>query len=125
MGRDMEWAAWAEILGAVLAVLLTGVGTVLWFLFLSVRNEAREARAQATLARDSSLAEITKVKDELGAHRLYVAEHYVTQNELTKAVENLDKTMQRMLTAMDHNAQEMRDGFTQLHKRIDGKADKS
>lgn len=121
----MEWSAWTGILGAVLAVILGGVGTILWFLFMSVRSEARDARIAASSARENATIEIAKVKDELAAHRLYVAEHYVTQNELTKAVENLDKTMQRMLTAMDHNAQEMRDGFTQLHKRIDGKADKS
>ena len=60
----------------------------------------------------------------LDAHKLHVAEHYVTQNELTKAVESLDKTMQRLIEAVNQNAREAREGFSEIHRRIDGKADK-
>ncbi len=67
---------------------------------------------------------IQKRSDELAAYKLYVAEHYVTQNELTKAIESLDKTMQRLLDAVAAGAKETREGFAEIHRRIDTKADK-
>ncbi|UCF25198.1 MAG: hypothetical protein JSV72_07280 [Ralstonia sp.] len=60
----------------------------------------------------------------LAAYKLHVAEHYVTQSELTKAIESLDKTMQRLLDAVAAGAKETREGFAEIHRRIDTKADK-
>lgn len=64
------------------------------------------------------------LRTALDAHKLHVAEHYVTQNELTKAVESLDKTMQRVLDAITENAKEAREALAEIHRRIDAKADK-
>lgn len=68
--------------------------------------------------------EIKNIAKALDGHKLHVAEHYVTQNELTKAVESLDKTMQRLIDAVNQNSRETREGFSEIHRRIDGKADK-
>lgn len=96
---------------------LTGVGAV--FAYLWRRSES---------SRDDAIKEHTKQIEALATalanHKLYVAEHYVTQSELTKAVENLDKTMQRLFDAVTQNTKETRDGFSELHRRIDMKADK-
>jgi hypothetical protein len=64
------------------------------------------------------------LRDQIAAQRLHVAETYVTQEGLTKALSNLDITIQRLIDAVDKNSRETRDAFSELHRRIDGKADK-
>lgn len=81
-----------------------------------------EAMRDATLKKNAE--DIESLSRALADHKLYVAEHYVTQGELTKAVENLDKTMQRLIDAVDRTSRETREGLSEIHRRIDGKADK-
>lgn len=99
----MEWVRLVEVVGAL---GITGFSTVLWFLFLSVRKDARDAL------------------DKLADYKLHVAETYVTHDGLTKVVSNLNQTIERLIVAVQQNSQETRDGFSELHRRIDGKADK-
>ncbi|WP_207000758.1 hypothetical protein [Trinickia mobilis] len=98
----MDWTAVASI-GSLAA---TGAGTVAWWMFRGV-----VARADAN-------------EKDLANYKLYVAEHYATQNDLTKAVASLERTIERLIEAVNQNSKETRDGFTELHRRIDGKADK-
>lgn len=67
---------------------------------------------------------IQKRADDLAAHKLYVAEHYVTQTELTKAVGSLERSIERLIEAVNQNSKETREGFAAIHLRIDTKADK-
>lgn len=62
--------------------------------------------------------------DDMSAYKLYVAEHYVTQTELTKAVGSLERTIERLIDAVNQNSKETREGFAEIHRRIDTKADK-
>lgn len=116
----MDYTAAVEVGCAGFATLSTVFG------WLWRRSEGQRDRADGK--RDEAIKEqgdaVKALGDALAAHKLYVAEHYVTQGELTKAVENLDKTMQRLLDAVNQNAKEARDGFAEIHRRIDGKADK-
>lgn len=67
---------------------------------------------------------IKALSDALAAHKLYVAEHYVTQTELTKAVSSLERSIERLIEAVNQNSKETREGFAEIHRRIDTKADK-
>lgn len=67
---------------------------------------------------------IKAVSDALSAHKLHVAEHYVTQTELTKAVGSLERSIERLIEAVNQNSKETREGFAEIHRRIDTKADK-
>lgn len=60
----------------------------------------------------------------LAAYKLHVAEHYVTQTELTKAVGSLERSIERLIEAVNQNSKETRDGFAEINRRIDTKADK-
>ncbi|MFM0243765.1 hypothetical protein [Paraburkholderia sediminicola] len=109
----MDYTAVVE-LGCAGFAGISGLFAYLWRRSETVRDE--------TVKKNS--ADIEALGKALAEHKLYVAEHYVTQSELTKAVENLDKTMQRLLDAVNLNAKETRDGFAEIHRRIDTKADK-
>ncbi len=85
---------------------LTGFAAVLWFIVRAVRQDARDALAQ------------------LAAYKTHVAETYVTEAGMTKAIANLDTTIQRLIDAVNSSSKETRDAFVELSRRIDGKADK-
>lgn len=78
--------------------------------------------------RDKTIKEqgdgIKAVTDALNAYKLHVAEHYVTQTELTKAVSSLERSIERLIEAVNLNSKETREGFAEIHRRIDTKADK-
>jgi uncharacterized protein YukE len=124
-----------EIFAAILSIAAGGAGTVMWFLFQSVRQEARTAtkevgelkdeyKEELSNLKDEQKQEVSRLKDEHSAYKLYVAEHYVTQQDLTKAVTSLERSIERLIEAVNQNAKEVRDGFSEIHKRIDQKADK-
>lgn len=104
---------WVEIGCALLGVVGPGVGGILWFLFKSVRDDARAAKAEGEA-----------LKIQFGDYKLYVAEHYVTQNELTKSMASLEKSIDRLIDAVDRSSRDTRESLVQLQKRIDEKADK-
>lgn len=109
----MDYTAVVE-LGCVALGGLGGLFAYLWRRSEGLRDETIKKHGQDIEALGKSLAD----------HKLYVAEHYVTQGELTKAVEALDKTMQRLIDAVNQNSKETREGFAEIHRRIDTKADK-
>lgn len=106
-------AGWAQIAATALSILCSFLGFIVWHLYQGVRAEAKAATAEAEAN-----------KTELATYKLYVAEHYVTQNELTKAVGSLEKSIDRLIDAVNRASAETRSGFIQLHQRIDEKADK-
>jgi hypothetical protein len=97
---------WMPLVIALVSLVLSGFCTVLWFLYLSVRQDARDALR------------------ELALHKLHVAETCVTKDGLEKAIASLDQTIGRLIDAVNKNAEETRLGLSEIHRRIDGKADK-
>jgi hypothetical protein len=86
--------------------LATSIGTVAWWAIRAMH------------------ARVSELEKDFSGYKLYVAEHYATQNDLTKAVASLERTIERLIEAVNQNAKETRDGIAQIHARIDTKADK-
>ena len=97
---------WSGLVVTVAGLFLSGCGVVLWSLYAGVKRQCEETAK------------------ELAKYQRHVAEHYVTQSELTKAVESLERSIQRLIEAVDRNSKDTREGLTEIHRRIDGKADK-
>jgi len=68
--------------------------------------------------------EIIKRKDELAEFRLHVAQNHVTQSDLSKSMDRIDLSIERLVTAVNDSAKEMREQLNMLNVKIDGKADK-
>jgi hypothetical protein len=102
-----------QIIAVVVSMLCSAMGTILWFLFQSVRHDVQAARTEAESA-----------KDELAKFKLQAAEHYVTRNDLTSTVTDLKRSIERLIESVDRSSQETRDAFNKIHERIDRKADK-
>jgi len=68
--------------------------------------------------------DIESIKRELSEHRLHVATSYVTQSELAKTIESFERTVERLLDAINQMSRDSEEAFAELHRRIDGKADK-
>lgn len=104
---------WIHIGLAIFGLVASAGGTVLWYLFLSTRGAVDKNREQCDT-----------LQKELAAHKLYVAEHYVTQGALTQAIDSLNKA----IGALTEGIRDMNRDFSQkldsLHRRLDGKADK-
>lgn len=97
---------WSGLVVTIVGLFLSGCGVVLWSLHVKLQRQTEETAK------------------ELADYRLYVAQHYVTQNELTKAVNSLERSIERLIEAVDRNSRETREGISEIHRRIDGKADK-
>lgn len=109
----MDYAAAAEI-GSVFLTCTGGVFAYLWRRSESARDKVIREHGEA----------IKEVAKALEGHRLYVAEHYVTQTDLTKAVGSLERSIERLIEAVNQNSKETREGFAEMHRKIDTKADK-
>ena len=72
-----------KILLLVLQALGGGFCALLWFNFREVKSHLKN------------------VSDDLAAYKLHIAENYVTQNELTKAIDGLAKSVDNMSSKLD------------------------
>lgn len=79
---------------------------------------------QISIVRNDSTHQLNELRENLSAHRLHVAETYVTNDGLTKAVSNLNTAIERLIKAVENSTRETRDGLTEIHRRVDLKADK-
>ena len=84
-----------KILLLVLQALGGGFCALLWFNFREVKSHLKN------------------VADDLAAYKLHIAENYVTQNELTKAIDSLTKSIDNMSSKLD-----------KIDTKLDGKQDK-
>ena len=110
----MDYTAVVEV-GCAGFAAVSGVFAWLW---------QRSESARDNVIRDHGIA-IKAVTDGLSGYKLHVAEHYVTQTELTKAVGSLEKSIERLIEAVNLNSKETREGFAEIHRRIDTKQDKN
>jgi DNA-binding ferritin-like protein len=116
----MDYTAAAEI-GCAGFAAVSGLLGWLWQRSEALRDRAIEDQGKTIREQADAIKEIGRALD---AHKLYVAEHYVTQTELTKAVGSLERSIERLIEAVNQNSKETREGFAEIHRRIDTKADK-
>jgi hypothetical protein len=98
-----------EIFDAVLAIinlLICGFAFVLWQNLRDVKIEAK------------------KSVDDLAKHELYCARTYVTQEGLTKAIQNLESTVEGLVQAIKTNMDQNRADFRDLYNKLSTKQDK-
>lgn len=123
------------IVGGIAGVAASAVGAVFWYLCKDARKQAESAKHAATAAKDAAKADITALREqakadinllreEHAAYKLHVAERYVTQDALTKAVTGVEKALDRLMATIEKNAAEQREAFAEIHRRIDSKVDK-
>ncbi|WP_175787388.1 hypothetical protein [Burkholderia anthina] len=113
-----------QILLTVALFVLGGFSTLLWFLYQSVRQDARDALAEAQAARVDAAKAKADGEQRASELRVHVAENYVTQEGLTKALNNLNRSIDQLIDTVKANMEEMRAGLSEIHRRVDGKADK-
>ena len=89
--------------------------------FAYLWNRSEKSRDDLICKHSKQIADLTK---ELADHRLHVAQTSVTQSELSRAIENLDKTIARLSDAIVQMSRDSKESFAELHRRIDGKEDK-
>lgn len=106
--------SWAVTIGIFALSII--IGTLRWSLTRSERS------IDALISGHSK--DIEGLKKELAEHRLHVAQSYVTQTELSRTIENLDKTIARLSDAIGQMSRDSKESFAELHRRIDGKEDK-
>jgi len=110
---QMDWATVIPLMIFVGTLVTSG------FAYLWLRAEKNLDKLLSSHDDD-----ISSLKRELGEHRLHVAESYVTQSELARTIQSLEKTVERLLDAINQMSRDSKEAFAELHRRIDGKADK-
>jgi uncharacterized membrane protein YheB (UPF0754 family) len=106
----------------------TGVGTVVWFWIKRVQMSL-EAHAQA-LNGKAGHDDVESLKDELHAtqmamntqfkdFQLECQKNFVSNTALMQVMSSLDRTIQQLTQAIQHNAQESREGIKAINDRID------
>jgi Cdc6-like AAA superfamily ATPase len=118
---EMEWM---PLIVALVSLVLGGCSAVLWFLYLSVRQDARDALEAARVAQTAAEAAKAEAERKVGELRVHVAETYVTQEGLTKAISSLDQAINRLIQTVSQQGEATRAALSEIHRRIDGKADK-
>lgn len=95
----------------------TGVGTVVWFWIKRVQMSL-EANAQA-LNGKAARNDVEALKDELNEFKLECQKSFVSNPALMQVMASLDRTIQQLTLAIQHNAQESREGIKAINDRID------
>jgi hypothetical protein len=109
----MNWADVKELIVGIVILGLSGAGAVLWSLYLGVKRDAERAHAR-----------IEKLGGELATYREHVAGAYVTSSELGNAMSGLQRSIENLTEAVRQSSTEARAAFSEIHRRIDQKADK-
>lgn len=104
---------WVHVALTVFGLLASGAGSILWYLYLSVRSDVKEAR---------DLTEQT-IKD-LANYKLHVAERYATQGDLTKSIDALNKTIESLSRGIENMMTQVSSKLDRLDNRLERKADK-
>lgn len=105
---------WLVSIGIFMMTII--IGTLRWSLTRS------EKSIDALMAGHGK--EIAALQKDLAEHKLHVAQSYVTQSELARSIEKLEKTVDKLLDAINQMARDSKEAFAELHRRVDGKEDK-
>jgi hypothetical protein len=113
------------LLQALLTLLVSGFAGVLWYNYLALRQDVKEAHKRISEEAREKAELIAKLDAKFADHRLHVAETYVTQDSLTKAIDGLNNAIGRLIDTVRVDGEATRTALSELHRRIDGKADKA
>ncbi len=95
--------------------------TVICAVFAWLWNRSEKNRDDLIQGHGKGIADL---KRDLAAHQLHVAQSYVTQSELARSIEKLEKTVDKLLDAINQMSRDSKEAFAELHRRVDGKEDK-
>ncbi|MEX3764447.1 hypothetical protein [Paraburkholderia phenoliruptrix] len=115
---------WTTVAVTAVGLLLSGIGAVLWFLYLDVRKKADDATRAAAKAASDADAKTDAIARELGEHKLYAANNYVTHSALTQAIEGLNRAIESLTRGIQDMNRDFSQRLDNLRDRLDGKADK-
>ncbi len=94
--------------------LISGVFAWLW---------NRSEKSRDDLIKGHSV-DIDALRREIADHRLHVAQAYVSHPQLAKTIESFERTVERLLVAINQMARDSKESLAEIHRRIDGKEDK-
>jgi len=96
---------------------LAGVGTVAWY---SIRRVlvGLEENKQAINGR-AKLEDFESLKEHVSQFEIECAKNFVSNSALMQVMSSLDRTIQQLTQAIQHNAQESREGIKAINDRID------
>jgi chromosome segregation ATPase len=117
----MDYALLIEIFGG--GILSGFCGIVGYSMKRNIRQIDESLKEHQGELREAQI-EITKRKDELADFKLHVAQNHVTQSDLSKSIDRIDLSIERLVVAVNDSAKEMREQLNMLNVKIDGKADK-
>lgn len=91
---------------------------VLWIMFrdlkLAVETNAKELRSEAEVRSKEQQSSLDMHSREAASFRLHISENYVTQNELSKAIDALSRGIDAVFKKLDR-----------IEEKLDSKQDKS
>ena len=117
----MDTSSWV-LIGIFVA---GGVGTVIWF-FVKRVLAMTQSNAEALNSIKLDIAKCAKQEDldaldsKMSDFQLEATKSFVSQPALMQVMTSLDRTIQQLTSAIQHNSQESRDGMRALNDRIDG-----
>jgi len=106
----------------------TGIGAVVWYwvrrIQMSLDANERALSSKAEQAEVSMIKDIVhesreSIKDELNEFKLECQRNFVSNPALMQVMSSLDRTIQQLTQAIQHNAQESREGIKAINDRID------
>jgi flagellar capping protein FliD len=115
---------WTAILVAGGSLLITGIGVVLWFLYLSVRDDAKTANAAVIKNAIEADKKCDTISRELADYKLYAEQRFVTQGALTQTIDGLNRAIESLTTSIRDMSTSFSAKLDSLHQRLDSKADK-
>lgn len=113
-----------HILWALVTLLTTGLCVVLWYLLLSTRQDTRDAMEAARKAQTEAAAAAAASDKKVDDLRIYILEKHVTKDGLNEAVSSLKESIKALLDTVTREGTATRDSISEMHRRIDSKADK-
>ncbi len=105
----MDWASVA----AVGCTAATGAGTVVWWLFRRQQSQADARDVKRDEAIEGAHKQIVALKDALADHKLHVAETYVPNTQMQKAIDAFNDAIKAVFAKLER-----------IDDKLDAKADK-
>lgn len=112
---DMETVRF--VVEIVVAVLLTPLAVVLWFMLRKMMAEIDELQKGSDKA-------VTEVKKELYEYKLYVANKYPTQDNMESLRTSVNELKDAVFSKLDRMGEDIRHMSDNFRDRLDLKQDK-
>lgn len=80
---------------------------------------SKAEQAEVSMIKDIVHESRESIKDELNEFKLECQRNFVSNPALMQVMSSLDRTIQQLTQAIQHNAQESREGIKAINDRID------